>query len=105
MEEFIHTVVSACDFVKAKKRSKKTLHLSFDEWNVWFHSKSEEEDITQNHPWQKAPSLLEDHYDFEDALMAGLMMITLLNHASRYGRDPDCVCSQPESGRRLPSGT
>ena len=83
MEEFIHTVVSACDFVKAKKRSKKTLHLSFDEWNVWFHSKSEEEDITQNHPWQKAPSLLEDHYDFEDALMAGLMMITLLNHADR----------------------
>ena len=83
MEEFIHTVVSACDFVKAKKRSKKTLHLSFDEWNVWFHSKSEEEDITQNHPWQKAPALLEDHYDFEDALMAGLMMITLLKHADR----------------------
>ena len=23
MEEFIHTVVSVCDFVKAKKRSKK----------------------------------------------------------------------------------
>ena len=83
MEEFIHTVVSACDFVKAKKRSKKTLHLSFDEWNVWFHSKSEEEDITQNHPWQKAPALLEDHYDVEDALMAGLMMITLLRHADR----------------------
>ncbi len=38
MEEFIHTVISACDYVKAKKRSKKTIHLSFDEWNVWFHS-------------------------------------------------------------------
>ena len=83
MEEFIHTVVSVCDFVKAKKRSKKKINLSFDEWNVWYHSKAEEEDITQNHPWQVGPPLLEDHYNFEDALMVGLMMITLLKHADR----------------------
>ncbi len=83
MEEFIHTVLSVCDYVKAKKRSKKTMYLSFDEWNVWFHSKAEEEDITKNSPWQKAPHLLEDHYTFEDALMVGLMLITLLNHADR----------------------
>ena len=83
MEEFIKTVVSVCDFVKAKKRSKKKINLSFDEWNVWFHSKKEEEDITQNHPWQVGPPLLEDHYNFEDALMVGLMLITLLKHADR----------------------
>ncbi|MDO4273569.1 MAG: alpha-N-arabinofuranosidase [Eubacteriales bacterium] len=83
MEEFIHTVVSVCDFVKAKKRSRKTINLSFDEWNVWFHSKQEEEDITKNRPWQTAPALLEDHYTFEDALMVGLMMITLLKNADR----------------------
>ena len=83
MAEFIRTVVSVCDYVKAKKRSKKTMYLSFDEWNVWFHSKAEEEDTTQNHPWQQAPRLLEDHYTFEDALMVGLMLITLLNHADR----------------------
>ncbi len=83
MEEFIHTVISACDFVKAKKRSKKKINLSFDEWNVWFHSKAEEDNITQRHPWQIAPPLLEDHYTFEDALMVGLMMITLLKHADR----------------------
>ena len=83
MDAFIRSVISTCDFVKAKKRSKKTINLSFDEWNVWFHSKSEEEDITTNHPWQIAPPLLEDHYNFEDALMVGLMMITLLKHADR----------------------
>lgn len=83
MDQFIKTVIAVCDFVKAKKRGKKTIHLSFDEWNVWFHSKKEEEDITSNHPWQVAPSLLEDHYNFEDALMVGLMMITLLKHADR----------------------
>ena len=59
------------------------MNLSFDEWNVWFHSKDEEIDITTNHPWQTAPHLLEDHYNFEDALMVGLMMITLLRHADR----------------------
>ena len=83
MEEFIHTVTSVCDFIKAKKRSSKTINLSFDEWNVWFHSKAEEEDITANHAWQTAPALLEDHYNFEDALMVGLMMITLLKNADR----------------------
>ena len=37
MDEFINSVIAICDYIKAKKRSKKTLHLSFDEWNVWFH--------------------------------------------------------------------
>ena len=83
MEEFIHTVLSVCDYVKAKKRSKKTMYLSFDEWNVWFHSKAQEEDITRNHPWRTGSHLLEDHYTFEDALMVGLMLLTLLNHADR----------------------
>ncbi len=83
MDDFIRTVVSVCDYVKAKKRSKKQINLSFDEWNVWFHASKEDADTTENHPWQKAPHLLEDHYTFEDALMVGLMMITLLKHADR----------------------
>lgn len=36
-----------------------------------------------NRPWQVAPSLLEDHYTFEDALLVGEMLITLLRHADR----------------------
>lgn len=83
MDAFIRTVISVCDFVKAKKRGRRTINLSFDEWNVWFHSADEEHDITANRPWQIAPPLLEDHYTFEDALMSGLMMITLLQHADR----------------------
>lgn len=83
MEDFIKTVIATCDYVKAKKRRKKNINLSFDEWNVWFHSKAEEMDITQNKPWQVAPSLLEDIYTFEDALLVGLMLITFLKHADR----------------------
>ncbi len=83
MNQFIRTVVATCDYVKAKKRSRKQINLSFDEWNVWFHSSENDEDTKKNHPWQIAPHLLEDHYTFEDALLVGLMMITLLKHADR----------------------
>jgi len=83
MESFIKTVISTCDYIKAKKRSKKTINLSFDEWNVWFHSNESDNDIMQNHPWQKGPALLEDIYNFEDALLVGLMLITFLKHSDR----------------------
>lgn len=83
MDEFIHTVVSICDYVKAKKRSKKTMYLSFDEWNVWYHSTERDDDAMKRNPWQIAPPLLEDIYNFEDALLVGLMLIVLLRHSDR----------------------
>lgn len=83
MEHFIKTVKSTCDYVKAKKRSRKTINLSFDEWNVWFHANAEDSDTMQNRPWQIAPHLLEDNYDFEDALLVGLMLITMMKHSDR----------------------
>ena len=83
MDQFIRTIISTCDFVKAKKRSKKDMMLSFDEWNVWFHANAADSDTMTNRPWSVAPHLLEDHYDFEDALMVGLMLITLLKHSDR----------------------
>lgn len=83
MDHFIRTVIATCDFVKAKKRGSKDINLSFDEWNVWFHSNESDNDTMANRPWQKAPALLEDVYTFEDALLVGLMLITFLKHADR----------------------
>jgi alpha-N-arabinofuranosidase len=80
MDRFIHTVIATCDYVKAKKRGKKTINLSFDEWNVWFHSNAADGEMA---PWQIAPPQLEDVYTVEDALVVGLMLITLLRHADR----------------------
>ncbi|WP_058304625.1 arabinosylfuranosidase ArfA [Gorillibacterium timonense] len=80
MDHFICEIVAVCDYIKAKKRSKKTLHLSFDEWNIWFHTLESDKAIE---PWQVAPSQLEDCYTFEDALLVGSLLITLLNHADR----------------------
>lgn len=80
MSEFIKTVIATCDYVKAKLRSKKTMMLSFDEWNVWFHSNEADRRIE---PWQIAPPQLEDIYTFEDALLVGCLLITLLKHSDR----------------------
>ncbi|WP_117168277.1 alpha-N-arabinofuranosidase [Paraliobacillus sediminis] len=80
MDHFIKTVTSTCDYIKAKHRSKKTINLSFDEWNVWYHSNEADKKIG---PWAIAPPQLEDHYNFEDALLVGSMLITFLQHADR----------------------
>ncbi len=80
MDLFIESVISICDYVKAKKKSDKTINLSFDEWNVWFHSNDADKEIE---PWSVAPPQLEDIYTFEDALVVGLLLITLLKHADR----------------------
>lgn len=83
MDYFIKTVKSVCDYIKSKKRSKKTLNISFDEWNVWYHTRESDDERMQKHPWQVAPSLLEDVYTFEDALLVGCMLITLIKNADR----------------------
>ncbi len=80
LDAFIKGVVAMCDAVKARKRSNKTINLSFDEWNVWYHSNDADERIT---PWQVGSHLLEDVYNFEDALLVGSLLITLLKHADR----------------------
>ncbi|MFC0473699.1 alpha-N-arabinofuranosidase [Halalkalibacter kiskunsagensis] len=80
MDQFIYSVISIADYIKAKKRSKKTINLSFDEWNVWFHSNEADKKIE---PWTIAPPQLEDIYTFEDALLVGSMLISLLKRADR----------------------
>ena len=83
MDDFIRTVVSICDAVKGKKHSKKIINLSFDEWNVWYHSNQQDQEIWKREKWGRALPLLEDIYNFEDALLVGSMLITLLRNADR----------------------
>jgi alpha-N-arabinofuranosidase len=79
MGDLIEESVALCDAVAAKRKSKKRIMLSFDEWNVWYHSHGHAKPT----PWSSAPHLLEDVYTFEDALVVGGMLIELLNHADR----------------------
>lgn len=80
MDKFIRDVVDICDKVKAEKKSEKQINLSFDEWNVWFHSNEQDK---KQEPWQIAPPLLEDMYNLEDSIVVGDLMITLLKHSDR----------------------
>ncbi|MBQ8515233.1 MAG: alpha-N-arabinofuranosidase [Ruminococcus sp.] len=80
MEAFIKQVASICDKIQAEKRSEKQIHLSFDEWNVWFHSSEQDKQIPR---WQIAPPQLEDVYTLEDALVVGCLLITLIKNSDR----------------------
>ena len=79
-DTFIKSVAAICDSVKAKKHSNKTINLSVDEWNVWYHSNDADAALK---PWQIAPPQLEDIYNFEDALVVGCLLMTLLRNADR----------------------
>lgn len=83
MDRYIETIIGVCDFVAAKKRSRKRIDIAFDEWNVWHHTREQDETETRNRPWQVAPHLAEEPYNLEDALVVGTMLLSLLRHADR----------------------
>jgi alpha-L-arabinofuranosidase len=82
MENFIADVVSTADHVRAKKRAKKHINISFDEWNVWYMSRLNDE-FPKGDNWPVAPRLLEDHYTLADAVVVGSLLITLLRNSDR----------------------
>ena len=83
LDDFIREVVAICDAVRGKKHAKKRLNLSFDEWNVWYHSNEQDQEIQKADKWGRALPLLEDVYNFEDALLVGAILITFLKNADR----------------------
>jgi alpha-N-arabinofuranosidase len=81
LDSFITEVSAIADAVAAKRRSRKRIMLSMDEWNVWYKARTPA-DLAQP-GWPRAPALLEEVYNFEDALVVGGALITLINHADR----------------------
>lgn len=77
-ENYIKSVIATCDYVQGKLHSKKRIDLSFDEWNVWYHSNGADFE-----KWSKAPHFLEDVYDFADVLVVGMMLNSMLRHCDR----------------------
>ncbi|WP_066523103.1 arabinosylfuranosidase ArfA [Curtobacterium ammoniigenes] len=82
MESFIDTVAAAADHVGSKKRSRKRIDLSFDEWNVWY-LKEHQEAAPDLSEWRHAPRLLEDVYTVADAVVVGNLLMTLLKRSDR----------------------
>ena len=78
MENMIRTVIGACDYVAACKRSDKKICISFDEWNVG--PLVGDGDIGD---WPVGPMRDCISFTFEDALVFAGMFFTLLRHADR----------------------
>jgi alpha-N-arabinofuranosidase len=78
MDTYIKTVAHICDVIKAEKHSKKTVNLSFDEYNVHCFAADKTPE-----KWKEAPPILEDVYTMGEALVVGCMLITLLKNANR----------------------
>ncbi|MFI5841358.1 alpha-N-arabinofuranosidase [Catenuloplanes sp. NPDC051500] len=84
MDAFIEAVVATADHVRALKRARKKMMISFDEWNVWYASRwNAVEDTFPIDHWPVAPRILEDVYSVADAVAFGGLLISLLNHADR----------------------
>jgi alpha-N-arabinofuranosidase len=77
MEDQISEVAGVCDYVRARKRTRKRLWLSFDEWNVWYRARGGDGGR------RLAPHLLEEVYNLEDALLVGGFLNSLMRHADR----------------------
>jgi len=80
MDHFITSVAATADSVGAKLKSRKKIKISFDEWNVWYHSAFA---ATQETEWQVAPRVIEDAYNVADAVVVGNLLISLLRHSDR----------------------
>jgi alpha-N-arabinofuranosidase len=62
MEYFIRSVVAAADHAQQLRHGSRQIHISFDEWNVWYQSAYEQDEDRarqeaerQPRPWPVAP--------------------------------------------------
>ena len=74
--------VDACTrYVQEKSRSPRRTYLCFDEWNVWYRARGGAHSDGRG---ALAPPLLEERYNFEDALVVAMFLMSFIRHA-------DCV--------------
>lgn len=80
-DNYIRGKIATCDYVKAKRRSKRTMMLSFDEYNV-----SNSCPYRYEARGRKMPVLEGNYgtiYNVEDAIALGGLLLSLLRHADR----------------------
>lgn len=75
IDKQIEEMDAACRFVQAKRRARRRPFLCFDEWNVWYRETS------GDGRGQRAPHLLEEVYNLEDALVAAQFFNSFIRHA------------------------
>ncbi len=80
-DQYIKEIAAVADGVAARKKSRKRIMISLDEWNVWYKNRSWDDRCKPG--WPQAPRLLEEIYNHEDALVVGGALIVMMNNADR----------------------
>ena len=83
LQKYISDVESTINFIKSKKRSKKDVKISFDEYQPWYHSiEFMNEHLNADlKDWPKAHPILEDQYNLLDCLLVGTVLNTFINNS------------------------
>jgi alpha-N-arabinofuranosidase len=81
MDVHIKEVAAIADAVAARRHSPRRIMLAVDEWNIWYKARAGEH--ARKPGWPQAPRLIEEVYNFEDALAAGGALSVLMNNADR----------------------
>ena len=76
IDRMIEDYASLIRYMRALKKSDKRIYVAFDEWNVWYrvHGRGQAW-------WQRAPHLLEEVYNLEDALVVAQYLSSFIRHA------------------------
>ncbi|WP_277934551.1 alpha-N-arabinofuranosidase [Parablautia intestinalis] len=83
LEDYIRGSIATCDYIKAKKRAKKTINISLDEWNIWPKMPDEIVRMNELSPWYFGGPLAEGFMTYEDFLVCCFYNLTVLKHADR----------------------
>lgn len=75
IERIIEDYAGLFAYVRGRKRSNKRVYLSFDEWNVWYKA------MEMDGRWTRAPHLIEEVYNLEDALVCAQYLNAFVRRA------------------------
>jgi alpha-N-arabinofuranosidase len=75
VERIIEDYAGLFAYVRGLKRANKSVYLSFDEWNVWYKAGD------MDGKWTRAPHLIEEVYNLEDALVCAQYLNAFIRRA------------------------
>jgi alpha-N-arabinofuranosidase len=75
IDRIIQDYAGLLDYVRGVTKSNKRVYISFDEWNVWYRERG------HDGRWQKAPHLLEEIYNLEDAIVCAQYLNSFIRRA------------------------
>ena len=75
VDKQIEIIDATCRYVQGVNRSRRRHYLCFDEWNVFY------KDRAGDGEGKIAPALIEEDYNFEDALVVAQFLNSFIRHA------------------------